>query len=230
MSVEILLLVWIIGWLIYELANQNKDKTRLLAGQTTKLKIYKSTILTLWLPTILLLIHLATGGISMTQLGLVHSWQLTTFIGWLGCLVILSYFVFSLHSIQQNQSQHPKLRAQFEPIAWIMPSTKVERNWFIFGTSLTAGICEELLFRGFLLHVLGQSLGTLPALFISSLVFGLFHFYQGWQGIVKTGLFGLILALIYLWTGSLWVVIALHFVWDAYAGQLFYLVEKSAKE
>ena len=81
----------------------------------------------------------------------------------------------------------------------------------IAATALFIGFYEEALARGFLLRrseaLLGGSWG--PAL-LSSLLFGLGHFYQGWTGVLQTALIGLVLARLSLHWGSLWPAIVAH--------------------
>ena len=45
----------------------------------------------------------------------------------------------------------------------------------IFGACITAGITEELVFRGFIMRILEARWGKLPAILFPSLVFGLLH-------------------------------------------------------
>jgi membrane protease YdiL (CAAX protease family) len=77
--------------------------------------------------------------------------------------------------------------------------------------AISAGICEELLYRGWLLHLIGASTGSIwIGLLLSSVAFGLGHAYQGPQGIFSTGFVGLLLGLIFVWVGSLIPVQILH--------------------
>ena len=103
----------------------------------------------------------------------------------------------------------------------MLPHTIRERNHFYL-VSLTAGICEELLYRGYMLWYLGHWLDTIPAVAVASLIFGVGHAYQGWKGIITTGLVGAVMAIVYLGSGSLWPAMALHAVIDMHAGSLAY--------
>jgi membrane protease YdiL (CAAX protease family) len=51
-----------------------------------------------------------------------------------------------------------KLRGQIGTVARLMPQTAGERSVF-FGLSMTAGFCEELLYRGFLMANMAQWIG-----------------------------------------------------------------------
>ncbi len=102
-------------------------------------------------------------------------------------------------------------------IALISPHTAAERGAFR-GLSLTAGFCEELLARGYLMWFIGAWTGPWIAAVLSSALFGLGHAYQGRSGVLKTGVVGLVMALVYLGTGSLLPGIALHALIDLGSG------------
>ena len=62
----------------------------------------------------------------------------------------------------------------------------------------------------------------MAALFVAGLLFGLAHAYQGPRGVLQTGVVGLGLAVLYVFTGSLWVPMALHAFVDLNSGLLAY--------
>ncbi|HVW20558.1 MAG TPA: CPBP family intramembrane glutamic endopeptidase [Opitutaceae bacterium] len=83
--------------------------------------------------------------------------------------------------------------------------------------ALTSGVCEEVMFRGFLLgylHVFPWHWGWLPALGISSLAFGLGHLYQGGGACLRAAAAGLLFCGLYLASGSLLLPVAAHVAGD----------------
>jgi membrane protease YdiL (CAAX protease family) len=99
-------------------------------------------------------------------------------------------------------------------IETLLPRTKNEKLWFIF-VALSAGVCEELIFRGYGLRLF-ESMGFtgMPLLIVSAVVFGLAHIYQGFVGVITTAAMGALFTLIYIQTGSLWWSIAAHIFID----------------
>src|SRR5688500_1586008 len=98
----------------------------------------------------------------------------------------------------------------------LLPRTTGERRLFTV-VGVTAGVCEEWLYRGFFLAVVAALAGGPPMavlVVIAALAFGLAHAYQGLVGIVTTGLLGGIMAAVYLQTGSLLLPVLLHAVID----------------
>jgi uncharacterized protein len=96
----------------------------------------------------------------------------------------------------------------------LVPGTRAERRW-AWAVSISAGICEELLFRGLLITA-GIAAGWPPivAVLASSALFGLVHLYQGWLGMLLAPVLGLAMAWLYLPTGSLLFPIVLHALID----------------
>jgi uncharacterized protein len=108
----------------------------------------------------------------------------------------------------------------------LLPRTTAERRLFTL-VGVTAGVCEEWLYRGFLLAVVAAIGGGLPTpalVAIGALAFGLAHAYQGVAGIVTTGVLGGVMAGLYLGTGSLLLPVVLHALIDL----RFLLVSTSA--
>lgn len=77
---------------------------------------------------------------------------------------------------------------------------------------LIAPLTEEIIFRGFLFRNLRDTVGKGLAAVLSGLVFGLVHLHPTLI-LPLTGL-GIALALLYEWTGSLWVPIAAHMAFN----------------
>jgi len=93
----------------------------------------------------------------------------------------------------------------------ILPETPAETAVFSLLVAPTGGIGEEIVYRGFLLGQLWGITGDAwIAALISSAIFGGMHIYQGWWGVVRTGLIGLIFAVSVIMTGSLIPSIIAH--------------------
>jgi uncharacterized protein len=108
------------------------------------------------------------------------------------------------------------LAAQLRPVAALLPRTPAERRVFA-AVAVTAGICEELLYRGFGLAALrwaAPGLGHPALIGLTAAAFGLAHLYQGPRGVVLTGLAGAYLAWIAIATGSLLPAMLLHALLD----------------
>lgn len=77
--------------------------------------------------------------------------------------------------------------------------------------TVMAPVAEELLFRGYMYRALRNWRGVWPAAIISGIVFGGIHVGSSPIGfVVPLAILGVGLALLYHWTGSLYLPVALH--------------------
>lgn len=93
----------------------------------------------------------------------------------------------------------------------LIPVTSEERGLFAV-VAVTSGICEEIVFRGWLLFALHYFLGVSGILLVvaGGIIFGLAHSYQGPLGVLATALAGAFFCMLYLGTGTLLIPILLH--------------------
>jgi membrane protease YdiL (CAAX protease family) len=91
--------------------------------------------------------------------------------------------------------------------------------------SITAGVCEELAFRGFLqrqLHALSGNI--VVAVLAQGVVFGLFHSYQGWTNVIVISVLGVLYGALAARRGNLRANIIAHAWSDIWGGWLQMLV------
>ncbi len=118
------------------------------------------------------------------------------FVGALGGILV-SMGLFAL-----VPSLRSKVAAMTGAIAALLPHTASER-WLYAAVSVTAGVCEELVFRGFLgFYLAALGLSTPFIVLIGAIVFGMAHAYQGRLGVVQTGALGGVLMVLFLLCGS----------------------------
>ena len=135
-----------------------------------------------------------------------------------GVLAIIAQLIY-LATVLRSADKLTAIKDQIGDLSHLIPQTPAENRLFDM-VSITAGVCEEILYRGLLLATLVSLVGTWPAVAISSLIFGLGHAYQGFSGIAKTGLVGLVLALLTVFSGSLFIAIVFHAVIDLSGGRM----------
>ena len=96
-------------------------------------------------------------------------------------------------------------------VTHLMPRDRGDRVAFT-GVALTAGITEELMYRGFALWAVAGALGDRPwlAAAILGVPFGVLHAYQGILGMLRAGLLGVVLAVPVLAGGGLVAAVLAH--------------------
>jgi membrane protease YdiL (CAAX protease family) len=91
--------------------------------------------------------------------------------------------------------------------------------WIVL--SLSAGICEETIFRGYLQRqfiVLSRS--SLTGILLAAIIFGIGHAYQGWRNAILDGLYGAMFGALAYWRRSVRPGMIAHAWNDAFMGIL----------
>jgi membrane protease YdiL (CAAX protease family) len=87
------------------------------------------------------------------------------------------------------------------------------------GLSLSAGICEEVVFRGYLQRQLAALSGsTSIAILGQAVVFGAAHGYQGVGAVIKIVVYGLAIGALAQWRGNIRAGVLAHAAWDILEG------------
>jgi len=132
--------------------------------------------------------------------------------------------VVLLVALQQRgapDEAYARARRRVQHIERMLPHDQRELRWFS-AVAVTAGICEELLYRGYLIWYLQHWLPLTLAVALAAIIFGVGHFYQGPRGMFLTAVVGASLAAVYLVSGSLYAPMALHALMDLYSGRMTY--------
>ncbi len=94
-------------------------------------------------------------------------------------------------------------------------------------TCITAGVCEEMVFRGYLQRQLHALSGNLAAAVVAQgIIFGLFHAYQGWKQVTVICVLGILYGALAAWRRNLRVNIVAHAWSDIWEGWLKFVVWK----
>ena len=106
----------------------------------------------------------------------------------------------------------------------LMPVTRREKVLYA-GLSFCAGFGEELAYRGYAIPAVFLAGGSAPAaLAVTSAAFAVLHSYQGVLGVVRTGVVGMIMGMVFLHTGSVWPPMVAHILIDLAVG--FFLADR----
>src|SRR5246127_35905 len=146
-----------------------------------RLSLYVSTIAFQWIAAGVAAWRAWAHGYSAAQLGLVIPERFKLFaISLLGGALIVTLQWLNLRRMGRSSSP---MRGSLQALAQrILPQRTVELIPFL-GLALTAGLCEEFLYRGFAMAVIART--GLPmgvVVLLSAILFGLAHLYQGRPG------------------------------------------------
>lgn len=203
-----------------QLAKQRVSARRLIPR-------YWQTIVRGWIIVALVAAVWHLQGRPFAELGLVSPLGLWD-LGGFGAIFLAALFLFvQLFRLKSLTPERLERVMKTLEAMKVVPSTRGELAVFML-VAITAGIWEELLYRGFLIWFLIPLSGTGGAIVLSSLVFGIGHVYQGPAGVARTGLIGFGFAVFYVLSGTLWWLMAAHALIDIYGGFVGYRVKQLA--
>lgn len=179
---------------------------------------YRSTLIVEWLTLAVLIVTWLYFSRPFSDLGIVRPGGSRFWIGAALLFLVCAYLIYAWRSaIAMSDADKSPYRAKLGYLSHFLPATKRELHTF-FGVSVTAGVVEEAIYRGFMLWYFGQMMPLWVAVIVSSVVFGLGHSYLGASGCIRTGIAGLAFGVFYVFTGSIWLPIVGHALFDALQG------------
>jgi uncharacterized protein len=114
--------------------------------------------------------------------------------------------------------------SQAKTVDILLPQTVVEIIAWI-GVSITAGIAEEAVFRGYAQRqLLGLSKSVVVAVIGQGMIFGCAHAYQGWKNVVVISVLGVLYGAFAVWRRSLLPGMVAHAWTDVYEGWLKFVI------
>ncbi|HEY2377879.1 MAG TPA: CPBP family intramembrane glutamic endopeptidase [Gemmatimonadaceae bacterium] len=183
---------------------------------------YRRIVAGEWILTFCALVIWARAHRTWDDIGLAmpHGWRLA--LGVLVVVLVLALFGAQLWSVlrlpvERRIAARPKLG----DVAFMVPRTARDQRWFLT-LSITAGFCEELLYRGYLPWLFAPWLGRVGALLFVAALFGAGHLYQGWRGAIRATLVGVFMVTIVLATSSVIPAMIVHALIDIGGGAVGY--------
>lgn len=201
------------------------------ATEDFRINFYKEAIFYGWIPVVIVALFLIFTPLSLYDIGLrriaiSNSFLLNGITVVLSTVIIISllyqvilYFMNEKYrkQIAIELSQKAESGNYYDKVMnFVLPRNLKEKRYF-FWVSLTAGVCEEIVWRGCMLFLLKNMFPAFHIVIISVIacvLFGIFHCYQGIVGVIKTSVGGGLFVLLYLATDSLIAGMILHFVVD----------------
>lgn len=193
-------------------------RRRATTDPDARVAFYRLTLASEWTWTLIALAAFALSGLPGSAVFL--AWpRLEGDVVFLGQLAIIGGLLTGLFvggvaaGVASRRAQGPLVAGDVDAL---LPRNTRERRWYT-AVAVTAGICEEVLYRGVVLVVAMLLLPTAPLWVLAlgvAAVFGAAHIYQGLAGVAAAAALGVVLGLIVVATGSLLPAMALHALID----------------
>ena len=186
-------------------------------GRRERLALYASTIAFQWSAVAVVGWRVWARGLSLDELGLViHGRWRIAMASIVGAATLGSLQWLNLRRVGRTPG---KSREFIKVLAErILPQSRGELLAYL-GLAVTAGICEEFLYRGFVMAALARAgLAAWGVVLLSSALFGLAHLYQGRGGLLSTLVIGTVFGTARIAYDGMVPVMLWHFAVDAVAG------------
>ena len=220
------ILLLIVAYPVWEhFVSWPRAKARLEAGEPgARWKLYRAAIATQWIATAVIValwlylhrstaalyLQLPTGGALPASAGFVLA-------------VALLMGAQAVSAARLTPEQRVAMRPKLGYATIILPRTTTEFRWFL-PLATTAGICEELIYRGYLTWLLASYIGLPLGAAVSVAIFGITHAYLGKQGVIRATVVGVIFAAVVIFVRSLYPAMLVHAIVDLGSGMLGYAV------
>jgi membrane protease YdiL (CAAX protease family) len=182
-----------------------------------RLLLYLSTITFQWVAVAITAWRAGARGLTLEELGLlVHGPGRILLVALAGAGVLGGLQWLNLRRMGRSSG---KAREFMQTLAErIFPQSRKELAVFL-ALAVTAGLCEEFLYRGFAMAALTRAgLPSWGVVLLSSILFGLAHLYQGRGGLLSTLVIGTVFGTARIAYDGLLPAIVWHFAVDAVAG------------
>ncbi len=178
-------------------------------GPSRKVPVYVAIIALVWSLSGILYLLIHRHSIALSDLGEGYGHPQRTIVALAALLAIFSILV--VQNVRQLERTDPvELDKGLGKGKSFYPVSRIEIAFFIL-LALSTGICEELIFRGWLVSFLGAFTHSIwIGVVLASVAFGFGHAHQGPKGMMITGLLGLIFGVIFVVTSSLICVQVIH--------------------
>jgi hypothetical protein len=218
---HIFILLVFVALPIYSITSTRRYLTGIEAGEPAdRVGSYLETITMQWVFLIVLVIAWWFFGRPMTDLGFQSPEGVQLRRGASALFVMIAALVISWFRIKRlGDEEKKKYTDGLGKMVHFLPQTDRDFRYFV-SLSITAGIVEEIVYRGFVLWYLGSFMPLWAAVAVSSIGFGVGHLYMGIGAGVRAGLVGLAFAVYYVLTGSIWFPILAHIALDILQGTM----------
>jgi CAAX protease family protein len=196
--------------------------------QTARPAYYRRIIVGEWIPTLILLGLWALRDRPLADMYFAGGPPLRLGLGFAYVLVLIALLWWQRRALLSRPDRRARVRRALSHAEPLLPHTGDERKLF-WAICATAGVCEEIFFRGFLTWYLAVWIGPIGAVVAASALFGIGHVYMGVARVPKAAFLGLIFAVVVALTGSLFPAMLLHAAIDWNSGELGYHLLRSTE-
>lgn len=206
--------------LAYSSRNIATDDIQLEPGE--KIRLYHSNALLLFVFALVVVTIWRIPGRSLSSLGMEWpQWNPQVILLLLAVFLFYALDIFFQYGIRRWRKR--TLQQRHVTFTFVPVDHKELLHFFVL--AIAAGIGEEIIFRGYLIHYVifwtgNTPSGILGACFFASSLFAFLHGYQGYRSMVKIFLLAMLFSAIFILSQSLLIVMLIHAIIDMLSGWL----------
>ena len=218
--------VWataVVGLLLFVQPQRGKRrferlKIEVLTDPTARLRFYRRSIVAAWVMTAVVAAigALAVGAGHDVGLPPAPSSAARSSVWFITVEMAILIPISAVVMRSRKPAVRKLVRRQIGHLQALLPVRREERMWFV-GVALTAGFCEEVVYRWFAITYIrwvAPGSSDVAVIVVIGVAFGLAHFYQGRIGVLLTGALGGLFTWFTLQSGSLVPAVVVHSLID----------------
>lgn len=219
---HILAFLFCVGIPLYGAVQRRKGFSGIVLNSEQKKRIYISGSFSLFVMGavvmfVWLLFRRPLPDIGLTQPVNFRSWW------WMVIVFVLIYLADAVITLSTKERINESID-NWKKRTPFLPTKKHELPEY-FLLCFSAGVFEEVVYRGYLINYCwylfdGFNYQQLLSVFLPAFVFSIAHFYQGGKAVIKIFVLAVVFGYLFIFSGSLLIVMILHFLVDAVGGLL----------
>ena len=219
---EITTAILAVGYPLFCMLTFRKTLRKIKSGHLNRLQYYQRSIIIFLCMAALVAINYVSGTLQ----------PVIWFAEINHAAIVFTVLIVLFIVVQLRQKIKPEdvmdIRSGMEPIWIYLPKSAMEYRFYLM-LSITAGICEELVFRYYLYHVFHLYLPAPVSILILNFLFALSRIHTGFQNMASTFVLGMIFSVIYYFSGYLVLPIILHAAIEIQTGLIGFKVYNHIK-
>ena len=227
---HILAFIFCIAIPLYAAKGRSKGFSNVNFSTEQKKNIYISGSFSLFIMGVIVMAVWLLFKRPLAEIGLT---QPTNFQSWWWLVIVfgLIYFLDTVLTLSSKKGIDTTIDNWKKRTPFLPTKNKELPEYFLL--CFSAGVFEEIVYRGYLVNYCwylfdGYNYQQLFAVFLPAAVFSIAHFYQGGKAVVKVFILAVFFGYLFIFSGSLLIVMILHALVDAIGGLLTikYMKEK----
>ncbi len=219
---HMLVVLFCIGVPLFGAIQRRRGFDGLTFTSEQKKRIYISGSFSLFVMGAIVLMEWLLFKRPVAEIGLVQPRNFQSW--WWMAIIFIAIYLLDIVLSLTSENELDKTIENWKKRTPFLP-TKTHELPEYFLLCFSAGIFEEIVYRGYLVTYCwylfeGINNRELLAITIPAFVFSIAHFYQGTKAVIKIFVLSVFFGYLFIYSGSLLIVMILHFLVDAVGGLL----------